>query len=249
MSFARRYGGEGLRRGSRVPKGGVILPWSGFESDLILALDANLGIATETGVSQWSDQSSQGNHLLQATPSQQPAVSTNNGHPSVSFDGANDDMKRASATGFPNDGSFTFFAVSKWNGTGVNGAIFESSVGTTVNTGMAFMQENFGTNHINWRRLSGDARYTTVPTTTDVWEGTSTPTNRGLFQNGTSRATDNTTRTIGTIDHITIGALVFNGYYLAGHIHSLLVFSALLSAANRSVIRGRLGSRWGVAVS
>lgn len=242
----------GVRLGDRLGTSlapATVLPWSGFESNLVLALDAQLGITVATGVSQWSDQSPQENHLLQGTTSKQPAVSTNNGFASVSFDGTDDDMKKSSATGFTNDGDFTFFSVHKWNTTGVSGAIFEASVGTTVNTGVAWMQEFFGTNRLNWRRLSGDARDLTIPTTTHVWEGTSTPTNRELFKDGTSRATDTSTRTIGTINHITIGALVFNGYYLDGHIHSVLVFNTVLSAGQRSTIRSRLGARWGVTVS
>lgn len=59
-----------------------------------LWLRSDLGITIGTGVSQWADQSGNGNHATQATSGAQPAYSASDaqmgGFPSVSMDGTDD---------------------------------------------------------------------------------------------------------------------------------------------------------------
>ena len=50
---------------------------------------------TETSgdVSQWDDQSVEGNNVVQATGANQPTTSSVNGNPSILFDGSNDRLR------------------------------------------------------------------------------------------------------------------------------------------------------------
>jgi lysophospholipase L1-like esterase len=58
---------------------------------------SDVGITIATGVSQWNDQSGNGNHLVQATGGAQPLRTNNsiNNLPAITFDGVNDFMVNA----------------------------------------------------------------------------------------------------------------------------------------------------------
>jgi len=58
---------------------------------------SDVGITIATGVSQWDDQSGNGNHLVQAATVSQPVVTAAaiNGLPAITFDGANSFMQIA----------------------------------------------------------------------------------------------------------------------------------------------------------
>ena len=73
--------------------------------------DAALGITIATGVSQWDDQSGNGNNLLQAVGVSQPTVTASaiNGRPGILFDGTNDNMTAAFTLSQP----FTIFMVAR----------------------------------------------------------------------------------------------------------------------------------------
>ena len=70
---------------------------------------SDVGITIATGVSQWNDQSGNGNHLVQATGGAQPVVTAAaiNGLPAITFDGVDDRMAVAFALVQP----ITVFAV------------------------------------------------------------------------------------------------------------------------------------------
>lgn len=53
------------------------------------------GITVATGISQWNDQSGNGNHLLQSSATSQPALQSDG---SIVFDGVNDYLKTANFT-------------------------------------------------------------------------------------------------------------------------------------------------------
>ena len=91
---------------------------------LVMDLDADSisGVSDGEGISTWSDLSSAGNDATQATADKQPTYDASNedfaGHATVHFDGSNDWMELPSTT--INVGSFTMFAVGKYDNLGSN---------------------------------------------------------------------------------------------------------------------------------
>ena len=63
-----------VRVGGKSVKSGVALWTPARLSNLVLWLDASVGVTIVTGVSEWQDQSSQVNHMVQPTESLQPAL-------------------------------------------------------------------------------------------------------------------------------------------------------------------------------
>jgi len=74
------------------------------------AMDASSLTFSDGRVSQWSDKSGNGNHLVQATAASQPnyGLTNLNGLPAVGFDGANDNLSCATVTS--SDRTFSWFA-------------------------------------------------------------------------------------------------------------------------------------------
>lgn len=96
---------------------------------LVLWCRSDLGITIGTGVSQWSDQSGSGNHLVQGTAGNQPAYATNgrNGKPELRFDGAGDTLKASTFTlnqGFSVVASFRMIALGV---SGVNDVVWDGN--------------------------------------------------------------------------------------------------------------------------
>ena len=85
--------------------------------DLVLWLDADVGVTVATGVSQWDDQSGLGNHATQGVGAEQPAYIASdanfNGHGSVDSDGVDDSLLLNSALVLSN---FSIFFVSRATG-------------------------------------------------------------------------------------------------------------------------------------
>ncbi len=116
-------------------------PWIPRDEPGIVAwYDAAQGITIATGVSQWSDISGNGNHLVQGTAGAQPtffASGTPSGKPIVRFDGVNDDLQKAFTLAQP----VTVFDVFRSvvvgaasvhdaiysGGTGLNGSFFNDT--------------------------------------------------------------------------------------------------------------------------
>lgn len=255
MSFARRYGAEGLRRGSRVPGGKEVLPWDGFTANMVLALDAKIGVSIETGVSGWEDQSDEGNDFSQSNTSFQPALSTFNGHASIEFTSASAHrLQRVSDgfTGMAAGASGTVFVVGKFDATS-NSGLISVCPSESLREGLLLFQEG-GSMKLRGRNntTTQQATYAFSDTTdAHVFEGIHATASRTIIEDGTSQDVNNNSVSISQGDNGIIGAL-FNGatpiYQFDGHIHSVLMFNVVLSSGDRSTIRSRLGSRWGVTV-
>lgn len=258
MSYpgGRRYGGAGQRRRHRGPYvGKETLPWTGYEDDLILALDAFKGITKDGGsdrVTTWSDQSSQGNDVSQGSMGQMPLESTLDGLPSILFDGSNDELTRVSTfSGFTSGDRCTAFAVAQYTSLAGNAAIFESATSGGADTAFEMWLAGGGPNDFYFRATGSlQVIETTADTSTHVFELDYVATNDfECYIDGTSVGTDTTPpTTVGTNESIYVGARATAGFPMNGHIQSLLMFNVSLSSADRSVIRGRLGERWGVTV-
>lgn len=250
MSLARRMGPAGMRRAGNAA---AILPWKGFESGLVLALDAYLGITLGTGVSQWSDQSGSGNHFLQATAGKQPSYSTFNTRPVVRFDGTDDVLQKTGFSGLAADADSTTFIVVK--NSAVTGFMFESSKSGPVNdSGYAiFLNTTAWQTRVSQTAVTAWHVYTenTAPNTTDIeiYEITHSNSETKVYLNGTLLGTVTTPSiTVAAQDEYTLGERAQTGSNWTGDYCSHLVLDSVLSDGDRSIIRNRLASRWGVTL-
>jgi hypothetical protein len=76
---------------------------------------SDVGVTVSAGVSQWNDQSGNGNHLVQATGAAQPTrtLGAVNGLPSIDFDGSDDSMGVTFAMAQPTT-VFLFASQTTW---------------------------------------------------------------------------------------------------------------------------------------
>ncbi len=93
----------------------------GVTTNLQRWYQANAGVTTATGVSQWTDQSGSGVALSQATAGNQPVYNTGsnlmNFNPSITFDGSNDNLRNATGAGFiTGSGGYTVYYVASNSG-------------------------------------------------------------------------------------------------------------------------------------
>lgn len=242
----RRMDGSGIRRGTRSP-GGIIYPWTGFSP--VCALDARLGTQTETGVRTWSDQSGNGNHVEQTDTAKQPALSTFNGRPALDFDGVDDFLRTASFSGMINENN-TIFVVAHFDiASGNMGLVDLSEVVGLTNRYVSFFH-----NSTNLYYRCGGVKTTLYSfsdtTSSFVFEGVNDDAgNAEILENGVSQDTDATASGFADPTILVVGDTEDGGNKMNGMIQSVLIFDTNLSSADRSVIRGRLGSVWGITVS
>ena len=252
MSLARRMGPAGLRRAGGAP---AILPWKGFETDNVLALDAYLGITQNVGVNLWSDQSAQGNDFTQGVSSdKEPAYGTYNTRPVVDFDGTDDYLRNTTFSGVTAGDEFTIFCVCRWKNITPDGGPFETTgTASTSDQGIWLFNFSSGANLDVYNGPAG-GRHLVISgannTDMNVIAITATPTLTTLYRNGTSLASANTP-TVSMLDIIemVLGARANVSTYSPIQISSLLWWSTSLSSGDRDIITRRLGARWGVAVS
>ena len=224
-------------------------PWSGFENNLVLALDAHLGIQTETGVSTWSDQSSQANHVSQADTGKQPALSSFGGRPAIDFDGVDDFLRTASFSGISGQDS-TVFVVAKFDVASGNFGLTDlSDIATSTNRYQNFFHNGNQLYFRNYGTRTTNYTYTDT-TNAHVVEGVNENSGQAeLLEDGVSQDTDATANTSPVPTILVVGDAEDGSHKMNGVIQSVLIFNTNMSAADRSTIRGRLGLRWGISVT
>jgi len=104
----------------------------GVQSGLAMWLRADQGVTSSGGaVSQWNDQTSNGNNVVPDASGHNPQLVTNaiNGEPGISFDGVHQCLTRSSYTGLPTGNSDrTILIVARYDGPGYGGGL---NYGTT----------------------------------------------------------------------------------------------------------------------
>lgn len=251
--FGRRQGAAGSRRNLRVPAGDALVrPWSGYESSLVLALDARFGVSREVGVNPWS---SQGGAIVtdvgQSNTSKQPEWTTFNSRRVVLFDDIDDRLKKESLAGMPAAGSsYSIFVVAKLDVAASN-AMFEftDSSGDTVNTGLSMF---FSAPNVNLRVYDGAHRSVGVgfSDTTDahVFEAIHETADRSIRVDGGTKVTDSVSKSLVALENLYVGTLGGGVFQSGFQFHSLLVFSPRLADADMSIVRNSLGKVWGISL-
>lgn len=225
-------------------------------TNLQLWLRADVGVVSSGGnVSQWTDQSQNGNNAFQTAGGNQPTVSANvlNSLPAVSFNGTNQWLKLAS--GFAN---FTTGA-----------SIFVVTKPTSITTGVRFLDFGNGqtSNNISFREqaTTGFSLYSYNNTTSsNVTSSTGLGTgsyqvleaihsgagNATLYSNGAQQATGN----LSNINNVTrtgnfIGKDFNSTLFLNGQIVEILVYNSALSSDQRAAIEGYFKSKYNVGTA
>ncbi len=218
---------------------------------LVLHLDANsiAGVSDGNPISLWTDLSGVGNHATQTTAGIQPvydAIAADfNGMPVIHFDGSDDWMTLPSTT--VSVGSFTAFAVAKYDHTSSNQYIMAGQDGGgddrirfAVDTSSPVVFEyRAGTSA--WRSItaSADLQPHIFGMTSDVegfWDGTSV---------GTSGNTSTENPTAFNLGSYNRGQKDF----FAGDLAELIIYNRVLTSAEQNEVGVYLETKYGLDTS
>ena len=259
MSMDRRMGAVGIRRGLRGISGSLLVkPWSLIDdTNLVLALDARLGVDIDTGVHPWHDQSTKGNNFSQSVTSKQPAYVTVDGKPAVDFDGVDDSLEiEGSFTGLAAGSDHTIFCVAQCDVIASSNAIFELSDvdPPVVNTGLNLYRDTGDARLVReakvWSSQAHQIFNTTIASVTvpEIWEVTHEDTLTSAWIDGVSLGTDGTPTF--SMDALISGRIGDSSGLppLDGKVFSILVYNTVRSAGDRTTLRNSLADVWGVTL-
>ena len=208
-----------------------------------LWLKSDAGITKDGGnlVSQWNDQSGQGNHLIQGTGTNQPlwVNSAYSSKPTIRFDGIDNYIGLAVFTGGAISQPNTIFIVctmpsatlrTVFDGTSSGGStrhVFQRD-GTTFQL-FAGAAPTFGT--VNTAFAQFNVLFNT--TASEVRR------NKSSLSSGLNVGTE-------TLDGFRLGANITPGQYADIDVSELLIYNADVSDADRDSIENYLQTRWGL---
>jgi hypothetical protein len=216
----------------------------GGGTDLLAWVGANDGLVTE-----WYDQSGQGNHMLQNTTGSQPKVvssgaftSTQNGHPCIQF--ASQFLVCMQSYAAP--ANFTIYATAKATGSVAYMGLFRPDNPTT---GWLFCGNLNGT-QVGIARVNNGVTATTGFTTGTTWlfDASYDGSTDTLFRNGGS---DSGGTNIGA-GWGTASASIGSGYSgdtghcWSGWISEILVYSTGHSTGNKATLRSNIDAFWAI---
>lgn len=217
----------------------------------------SLVLADGAAVASWPDSSTNAYAFSQATGSKQPsyvAVGPNS-RPAVSF--GSDDLIRSTtaAANFTGaDHAISFFMVGQTDATDFATAFTFGNQATT-----AYIAYEIGGSNA-WRMtISDDAAAAKQPTggtigaTFKVMAAITSGTAVNYYSNGALAGSANQDVNVGTItlDQVGVGCLhrtTLEQQFWNGDIAEILVYNEVVSAANRGLITGYLGNKYGISV-
>lgn len=212
---------------------------------LALWLDAaDTSYSASTGT--WADKSGNGRNFSQATANNRPIVSavTQNGRSVLEFDGTNDQLIHNS--NFLQVSNCTLFAAFRRLG-GVFGGVISSASGADRSPAI-LIDSSQGTvrGHANFSQAGAGVVNSFNITSGTVDAGAST-----IWVDGTQRDTDAASNTVDTTSTTTaIGTYRQSAAnYLNGYIGEIVVYTRVLSAAERRTVEAYLGKKWGITVA
>ncbi len=202
-----------------------------------------------TGVSQWTDLSGKGNHILQATGSLQGAVVANaiNGFPGVQLDGVDDFFSPNVFAGGNTAAGGTFFFVMRADALSASGThdfLFVAGAADGINPGVQMTNANYsliagGSLNASEVIPTGSFQYLSF-----VHDGIGT---------GSVIRRRGATLAIGDDGHSAIGGLGFTLGALAGGTRSfagtfveVVIYSRILSVAEIALVEAYLKNRYGL---
>lgn len=225
-----------------------------FISGNVVWLDASdtTTITIATGVSNWTDKSGKGNNVAQATGGNQPTETTLNSLNALSFNGSSDILTKATAlTGFPTGaGAFTVISVISSSGFGS----FPASIAWGGSSNAAVI---FGNNGGGWALQDGAgsssfaAATAAINTSAHVIAITYAG---GTIASGTAQWVDGNASAMTTAgtdplnvtpSQLSVGGSTSYGSN-SGVLGTELIYSGVLSTANRQTLEGCEAWKWGL---
>jgi hypothetical protein len=205
------------------------------------ASDAS-SITVATGVDKWADRSGKGRDLLQSTPNNQPQYVTNglNGRPIIKFDGDNDSLSASFSLSQPT----TVFCVGNYI---VNTGGFNLYDGTTANTMRHFVAGSgtigmFAGTSLTSALSSGDI------IGWRIWESIFNGSSSAIIRNGTTLNSGNAgSASPGGVRLAIFGNNASNPTNC--EIAEFVLYTGVLSAAERSRVRSYLSRKYAIAVT
>lgn len=213
------------------------------------AMDVSSVTVSDGHVSQWSDKSGNGNHLVQATAGAQPnyGLATLNGLPAVGFDGANDVLACASLTG--SDRTFSWFGVVAVHGLADTSSLIGSGGGTG---GLEFRITSSGGDGLllliksgvaNLSVTSGIAAVGSVPFVMAV---SLSATDITIYKNMSSETDADSTAFTGSRT-VLVGQNRTSGTSFARiHVGELIAYDTTKDATDSASVIGYLMAKWGI---
>jgi hypothetical protein len=210
------------------------------------ASDAStITVTTSYVVSALNDKSGNGAALQQPTSAAQPQYRINglNGLSTLVFNGSSDYLYRTS--GFPTSSDFTIVFLGQMSGATSNNMLSDYSTGTSP-ASHAF----FGNNGTTPSLFANGSFVTSTSVGTTPFVSVATYSNAthvgNIYNNGaTSPATGSNTASP-TDASIEIGSFHGAGNYLTGMLGEALVYSRVLTTAERQMLEGYLACKWGL---
>jgi hypothetical protein len=238
-----------LRQGRRYPS----FPSSGFAgpaslSGLLLWTRGDVVTQASNVVSSWTDKSGNGNHLAAigtAQPTYVPSDAQYGGQPSISFNGANNFLKTASALTY---GAFTLFMAMRADGV-VTGFLFNRAAGpdylygTTGNT----TSVNYAGGGSAYNLTAGWSTNATPRTIARSFDGTHAGDSleiNGVAQSLTSVSAGNP-GTTGVNDIVAIMANNTGATFTSGTVAEVILYNRSLAAAEKANVTAYLRTRYG----
>jgi hypothetical protein len=214
-------------------------------SGIALWLDAaDTSYNASTGT--WTDKSGNGRNFSQATANNRPIVSavTQNGRSVLEFDGTNDQLIHSS--NFLQVANCTMLAAFKRNANTFGGVIASAnnadrSPGIIIENSRGAIR---GFQNLALAAVSGVDTF-------NITSGTVTDGTAVMFTNGTQISTLAASNTLDTSGTTTaIGSYrTTQANYLNGYIGEIVVYTRVLTTAERRTVEAYLGRKWGITVA
>jgi hypothetical protein len=222
-------------KGSRVAFSPSQLP------NLKLWVKSDTGITIVTGVSQWNDQSGNGNNLLQATGANQPVVTAAaiNGLPAITFDGTNDFLKTAPFTLAAPCTVFLVASQPTWTSTD---RVYDGN----ANDSMALQQATVTPNIRQVATLTGVGQNTnwataTFALVTTIWNGASS----SMQVNSTTAVTSDPGAS--AAGGFTLGARSAGTFPANISVAEVIIMASVASASEIAMVKSYVTVRYGFA--
>ena len=226
------------------------------DNSLTLHLDASLitGLSNGDNVSQWRDQSDNGNNFAQSG-NNRPSYRTSaiNNLPAVRFDGTNDYMTGNRWSSYATSTAYTVFVVGKATNVNTNSDRGDRNDGFWGDTGGNVAQFLRSSSRVGTLNYDGTNDKIEQAYTVGTWKVFTSSLGSGYIsikQNGTAASTASSGNTDSLNNSLELGR-VYSSFYgnqlcLDGDIAEMIIYNRSLSTAERDAVEMYLVTKYGL---